>query len=430
MNPKKLLRKVAPKKLIALSEETYRKTRVAGSHLRFRLPTRGLRVIAITGTNGKTTTCNFLNDVLRHAGYSTAMFTTAVVEMAGQRTANTIHRTVPHTKELFQFLADANDHNVDFVILETTSHALHQHKVWGIPIEIAVMTNLSQDHLDYHGTMEKYAESKARLFSGYMNPKTCILNADDEWFDYYKKKSVGRILTYGKSKNADMRISTLKLSGEGITLRLDTNDYSIVTSAPVIGEFNGYNLTAVATIAHSIGIAPDEIKKAIASVQDVPGRMELIRSSQGFTAVIDYAHGPDALEKALEALQATAKGKVSVVFGATGERDTSKRPIMGKVVAKNADNIYLTDDETYSEDSDTIRQEVMVGIKTGGGVSKTTEIADRYSAIKQALSDAKKGDMILIAGLGHQDYRAMNEGNIPWQETEVVRNILKEIGRE
>ena len=429
MNPKKLARKVAPKKLVALSEEAYRKGRVAGSHISFGLPARGLRVIAVTGTNGKTSTCNFLNDVLKYAGYSTAMFTTAVVEMAGQRTANTIHRTVPLAKELFQFLKDARSNQVDFVILETTSHALHQHKVWGIPIEIAVMTNLTQDHLDYHGTMEKYAESKARLFDEYMNPKWCVLNTDDEWFTFFKERSVGRVVTYGKSKNADMRISSLKTSPGGITLRLDTDDYSIVTSAPVLGEFNGYNLAAVSTVAHIVGIAPDEIKKALANVSAVPGRMELIKSSVGFTAVVDYAHAPDALEKALQALQATTKGKVVVVFGATGERDTSKRPIMGKVVAKNADRIYLTDDETYSEDGDLIRREVMAGIRANGGASKTTEVADRYEAIKRSLHEAKKDDMILIAGLGHQDYRAMKEGNIPWQETEVVKTILKELGR-
>jgi UDP-N-acetylmuramoyl-L-alanyl-D-glutamate--2,6-diaminopimelate ligase len=196
MNPKKLIRKAAPKKLVRLAEESYRKGRLAGVHIEYGFPARKLRVIAITGTNGKTSTCNFLNDVLKQFGYSTAMFTTAVVEMAGERSANTIHRTVPPTKELFRFLKQAKDARVDFVILETTSHALHQHKMWGIPVDIAVMTNLTQDHLDYHGTMEKYAESKSRLFSKYMNPKWCVLNTDDEWFDYFKSKCTGQVFTF------------------------------------------------------------------------------------------------------------------------------------------------------------------------------------------------------------------------------------------
>ena len=164
MNPKKLIRKAAPKKLVRLAEESYRKGRLAGAHLQYGFPARNLRVIAITGTNGKTSTCNFLNDVLKQFGYSTAMFTTAVVEMAGERSANTIHRTVPPTKDLFRFLKQAENAHVDFVILETTSHALHQHKMWGIPVDIAVMTNLTQDHLDYHKTFASYFEAKARLF--------------------------------------------------------------------------------------------------------------------------------------------------------------------------------------------------------------------------------------------------------------------------
>jgi UDP-N-acetylmuramoyl-L-alanyl-D-glutamate--2,6-diaminopimelate ligase len=428
MNPKKLLRKVAPKKLVRVGEEAYRKARLAGAHVRFGLPARNLRVIAITGTNGKTSTCNFLNDVLKFGGYRTAMFTTAVIEMDGVRSANTIHRTVPPTNDLFRFLKQAKDSQIDFVILETTSHALYQHKMWGIPVEIAAITNLTQDHLDYHGTMERYAESKARLFGAYMNPKWCVLNADDSWFDFFKQASVGQVFTYGKSLGVDMRIQNLGVSSNGVKMRLDGSDYSIVAYSPVLGEFNAYNLTAVASIAHIVGMSPDEIKKALASVHDVPGRMELVRSSLGFTAVVDYAHAPDALEKALQALRATTKGKVMTVFGATGERDTTKRPIMGEIAARNADKIYLTDDETYSDDGDEIRKQVMAGIVKAEG--NVVEIADRYSAIKQALLDAKKDDMILIAGLGHQDYRAMKDGNIPWQEVDVVRTILKEIGRE
>jgi UDP-N-acetylmuramoyl-L-alanyl-D-glutamate--2,6-diaminopimelate ligase len=427
MNAKKVIRAVIPKKLVQVGEEAYRKGRLAGAHVRYGLPARKLRVIAVTGTNGKTSTCNFLNDVLKHAGYSTAMFTTAVVEMAGERNPNTIHRTVPPTKELFHFLSLAKISQVNFVILETTSHALDQHKMWGIPIEIAVMTNLTQDHLDYHGTMEKYAESKARLFSKYMNPKWSVLNGDDAWYEFFKDCSVGQVWTYGKSKAANLKISSLSTNETGLKLRFDTDKYSIVASARVLGEFNGYNLAAVASVAHLLNIAPDEIKKAISAVQDVPGRMEIIKSSKGYTAVVDYAHAPDAIEKALQALRTTTRGKIAIVFGATGERDTTKRPIMGKIAAQNADRIYLTDDETYSEDGDKIRREVMAGIIDAGGNAKTVEIPDRYEAIKLALLNAKKDDMILIAGLGHQDYRAMAEGNIPWQETDVVKKIISEI---
>ncbi len=428
MNPKKLVRKVAPKKAISLAEETYRKSRLGVVHLSYRLPARKLRIIAITGTNGKTSTCNFLNDTLISAGYRTAMFTTAVIEMDGERVLNTNHTTVPKTKDLFRFLKLAKIKKVDFVILEVTSHALHQHKMWGIPIEISVMTNISQDHLDYHGTMQKYADAKGRLFSKYMKPTWCVLNTDDEWYDFFRSKSSGRLFTYGKKEGANLRISSLKTSAEGVALRLDHADHSIIATSGVIGEFNGYNLSAVASVCEILGISPDNIRKGLETVRSVPGRMEMIRSSHGFTAVVDYAHAPDALEKALLALRSTTDKKVSVVFGATGDRDKTKRPIMGQVAAKFADKIYLTDDETYTEDGDMIRKAVFEGIVKAKGRSKTIEIADRRDAIKKALEEAGKGDMILVAGIGHQNYRAMNNGNIPWQESEITKELLKELG--
>ncbi len=430
MNPKKLLRKVAPKKAVKLAEESYRKGRLGATHIGYGLPARNLRVIGVTGTNGKTSTCNFLNDALKHAGYTTALFTTAVIEMAGERSINTNHTTVPVTKDLFRFLKLAKVKKVDFVILEVTAHALHQHKMWGIPIEIAVMTNISQDHLDYFGTMQKYAQAKARLFSSYMKPKWCVLNIDDEWFDFYKSESSGQIFTYGKDKSADLVIHSLSPSAGGLTMRFNRPDHSIVAVSPVIGEFNGYNLATVASICEVLGMRPDEIRKCLQAVGTVPGRMEMITSSKGFTAVVDYAHAPDALEKALVALRTATTGKVSVVFGATGDRDTTKRPIMGEIAVKFADQIYLTDDETYTEDGDSIRKAVYEGIVKEGGSDKTVEVADRREAIKKALMGAKKGDMILIAGLGHQNYRAMNEGHIPWQETDVVRELLQEIDKQ
>jgi len=427
MNPKKLLRRVAPKKAITFAEESYRKSRLGATHLGYGLPARKLRIIGITGTNGKTSTCNFLNDVLKQAGYRTALFTTAVIEMDGQHSINTNHTTVPKTKDLFRFLKLAKIKKVDFVILEITSHALHQHKMWGIPIEVAVMTNISQDHLDYHGTMELYAGSKARLFSTYMKPKWCVLNIDDDWFEFFKSASFGRVYTYGKNKLAYLRIGSMKSSADGLTLRFNSAEHSIVTTSSVIGEFNGYNLAAVASVCEVLGIPPDVIRKGIEAVGAVPGRMEMITSPMGFTAVVDYAHAPDALEKALSALRTVAGGNVSVVFGATGDRDSTKRPIMGKIAATYADKIYLTDDETYTEDGESIRKAVLKGIVDAGGSGRTMMVADRREAIKTALSEAKKGDMILIAGLGHQNYRAMNEGHIPWQETDVVRELLQEI---
>lgn len=425
MNPKKLARKVIPHSLISTVEGSYRKTRAGINQTIYGNPGKNLKIISVTGTNGKTSTCNFINDILKNAGYRTAMFTTAVIDMDGQKTLNRTHRTVPLTKELFSFLRTARNKNVDYVILETTSHSLDQHKMWKLPIDIAVMTNLTQDHLDYHGTMENYAAAKAKLFNGYMSPRVSILNSDDEWFEYYRNQCTGEMRTFGKNK-ADLRITSFTSSSTGLKVRFDTVDGSIVSQSPLIGEFNAYNLAAAASACLAAGLNTLQIRTGIESIMGVPGRMEMIPSSNGFSVVVDYAHTPDALEKALLALKTATRGKVSLVFGATGDRDRSKRPIMGQVAARLADHIYLTDDETYTENGASIRRAVMEGITKEGGAHKTNEIEDRRTAIKAAVLAAQKKDMILVAGLGHQDYRAMNEGHIPWQESDVVKEILKE----
>jgi UDP-N-acetylmuramoyl-L-alanyl-D-glutamate--2,6-diaminopimelate ligase len=424
MNPKKLARKILPKKLIPASEVTFRKARLGATHLRYGLPARKLRVIAVTGTNGKTSTCNFLNDALRSAGYSTAMYTTAVIEMADVRQINTRHSTVPLASELFHFLRTAKAKRVDFVILEVTSHALQQHKLWGIPIEIAVMTNLTQDHLDYHGSMEAYAGAKARLFDKYMKPKVCVLNTDDEWFEYFHGKSAGKIVTYGKKSGSDVQIKSIDPTASGLKMDLEQSGVVSKYTASLLGEFNAYNLCAVVAILTVLGQDTGKIQKSIAAAEPVPGRMELVSVAGSPTIVVDYAHTPDALQKALEAIKQACTGQVSVVFGATGDRDKSKRPIMGKVAARLANHIYLTDDETYTENGDYIRAEVMGGIVKAGGAHKTTVVADRKEAIKTAISHAKQGDMVLVAGIGHQNYRAMAGKNIPWNEVEIVKEIL------
>jgi UDP-N-acetylmuramoyl-L-alanyl-D-glutamate--2,6-diaminopimelate ligase len=409
MQTKQIIRKIIPNKPLRLAEEIYRKSRVDLVNYRLGKPATELKIIAITGTNGKTSTCNFLNDLLKSAGLTTAMYTTANIEMAGNNILNTKHRTVPLISELFAFLKTARANKVDWVILETTSHALDQHKLWKIPVEIAAITNLTQDHLDYHGTMEKYAASKARLFNEYCRPKRIVLNSDDNWFEYFKKASVAEVSTYGKAKSNDFATRDIRLP------------------AGIIGEFNRYNIACAATISRLIGLSDRQIEQGIATIKPVVGRMQTIQSPSGYTVVIDYAHTPDALEKALEALKTGLEGRLTIVFGATGDRDKSKRPIMGQVAAKYADHIYLTDDETYTEDGDAIRASVMQGIVDCGAVAKTTEIADRKSAITAAISQATKGDVILLAGIGHQDYRAMGGNNIVWDEFKIATDLVAQL---
>ncbi len=425
INPKRIVRKVLPEGATRLAEESYRRGRRVITHARYGFPARNARVIAVTGTNGKTTTCMLINAILKSAGFKTAMFTTAVVEVADKTEPNLRHTTVPVTADLLNFFRKAKRMDVDFIVLEVTSHALHQHKLRGIPIEVAVMTNLSQEHLDYHGTMERYAEAKARLFNAYMQPTYCVLNHDDRWFDYFAKQSVGACSIYGQKGGSDVTMRKIKLSSRGTDFELDIDGSKVSAHIQLPGEFNVYNAASAAAGVSVLGITPEKIAKGLSELKAVPGRMERVSASQNFTVIVDYAYTPDALEKALKSIREITKGRILLVFGATGDRDKTKRPVMGEVAAKNADRIFLTDDETYTEDPAAIRKEVMAGITKAKGQKKTTEIGDRREAIKAALKIAKKGDVLLLAGIGHQNYRNMAGKKLPWDEREIAKALLK-----
>jgi UDP-N-acetylmuramoyl-L-alanyl-D-glutamate--2,6-diaminopimelate ligase len=418
MNPKKLVRKVLPKQGIKAAEESYRKGRVYALQARHGFPSKGLHVIAVTGTNGKTTTANYINTMLTSAGKRTALFSTAVIELDGESRLNRTHRTVPLTSELVSFFKQAKAAKVDYVIMEVTSQALHQHKMLGMPVDIAVMTNLTQDHLDYHKTMENYAAAKARLFTGYLNPGQVILNRDDSWYQYFRDRSVGDVTTYGESADSDAQISTIRLQATKSTWTLAGN--KLLTTLP--GKFNVFNASAAACVGNLVGLTEQQIEQGIAALHAVPGRMEVIEAGQDFGVLVDYAHTPDALHNVLTAAKEIGKGRVLVVFGATGDRDKAKRPLMGSIVAARADLIYLTDDETYTEDPDTIRAEVRAGIEQAKG--HYIEVADRRQAIATAFAEAKAGDVVVLAGMGHQDTRNMGGQSIAWDERDIARELL------
>ena len=420
------VRSVLPSQAVHLLENVYRKTRIQLVSARYGWPARGLRVIAVTGTNGKTTTANYINEILKQAGYKTAMFTTAVIEVAGESKINDLNATVASVSRMQQFLNEARRYKVDFVILEVTSHSLHQHKLDGVPIEAAVMTNLTQDHLDYHKTMEKYAAAKGLLFA--RNPRYIVLNRDDDWFDYFDRYlAEEQKITYGKSEDADVRISDIKLykKGSEAVLAFDHQEKSqLATYLP--GEYNVFNMAAAASICYVLGVSMSDIKNGIASLEGIPGRFERATKDEKYEVIVDYAHTPDALEKLLEATCNITKKRIILVFGACGDRDALKRPIMGKIAAKLADEIILTDEESYNENPDKIRRDIYAGIEESKATNKTTEIADRREAIRHALNIAKKDDTILITGMGHEQFRIINGEKLPWNDTNIVREIISE----
>lgn len=419
------VRKALPKGAVARLEDRYRLARARVLSARYGHPARHLRVIAVTGTNGKTTTVNYLNEILKEAGYATAMFSTATIEVAGVAKRNDLNATVASTARMQQFFREAKRKKVNFVVMEFPSHAIHQHKLYGVPVEMAIMTNLTQDHLDYHGTMEAYAEVKGRLFAG--EPKFIVLNRDDEWFDYFDKFVAGsQKITYGKHAESEAHIDNVKLYRKGTEAKVTIDHQThldLATNLP--GEFNAYNMTAAVAAAYLLGVKLNDIVEGVANLEAVPGRFERVVEGLPYDVVVDYAHTPDGLEKLLQATRAITKNRVILVFGACGDRDKAKRPMMGGIAAHLADRIFLTDEESYNENPDVIREMIYKGIEeVKGGSMKTTEIADRREAIEKALHVATKGDTVLITGMGHEVYRIVKGERIPWNDAQVVREIL------
>ena len=428
-NLTKTARKVLPKSALVGLEKSYRKSRAKIISARYGNPAHDLRVIAVTGTNGKTTTVNFLNEILKEAGYRTAMFSTANIEIAGEQTVNDTNSTTATVARLQKFFRDAKKADVEFALIEATSHALDQYKFEGVPIEMAIMTNLTQDHLDYHKTMENYAAAKAKLFE--MNPNLVVLNADDEWFDYFNNFAAeSQKITYGEGESADVKIEKIKLykKGSEANLRIDNNvELEIATNLP--GEFNIYNMTAAAAGAYLLGISLKDIQEGIANLEGVSGRFEYATPGLPFDTIVDYAHTPDALEKLLKSAKEISKNRTILVFGACGDRDREKRPIMGKIAQDLADRIIITDEENYTEDATQIREEIISGIskKNDKLPANIQEIPDRKEAIRKALQIAGKGDIVLITGLGHEVYRVIDGEKTPWNDAQIVREIAQEI---
>lgn len=425
-SPKKIARKLLPKKALRAVESEYRLARASYANARFNWPAKGMRVIMITGTNGKTTTAHFLFSILRQAGYSVGLSSTAEFRVNEKVTVNDTNMTVVDPIQLRRQLADFKQHRVDFVILEATSQALDQHRLFGIPCEVAVFTNLTQDHLDYHKTMRRYAEAKSKLWQ--LKPKISVLNRDDEWYKYFAEKSTGQIITYGYGQSRhtknEITFSGYKASSAAASFSLTLPDGKMVVKSNLPGKFNAYNAAAAAAAAIGLKIKGDDIERGIEALEHVTGRLQEVSIKKPYKVLVDYAHTPDGLEKALEAAKELATGKLWLVFGACGDRDKLKRPIMGKIAGKLADQIIVTDEESYSEDPAGIRAEVIEGVlKARGGEKKMQEIGDRREAITTAMTSAKKGDLILITGLGHEQYRIENGKRIKWNDADVVQKL-------
>lgn len=392
-------------------------------------PARGMKVIGITGTNGKTTTSFVVHRMLNEAGYKAGLMTTVAWAVGDEVQAQTQHMTNVPVPLLMKRLKQMKAEGVEWLVLETTSHALAQHRTWGVPYSVAVLTNITHEHLDYHKTFERYVAAKQKLFELTQRNKKGlqmgIANADDLHGASFASVTQNSIL-YGVEAG-EVQAKNIQLTADGIAYDAEAwgDTYRITSHLP--GSFNVYNTLAAVCVGRAVGLTREQVEQGVAATRGVAGRMEMIAAGQPFAVVVDYAHTPDALENVLRALRESTKGTLRLVFGATGDRDKSKREPMGAVAAKAADRVYLTDDETYTEDPEAIRAAVLKGIVEAGGKDKTVVIPDRMAAIRQAFSDAQPGDTVLLAGIGHQDYRAMGGEKMPWDEREVARQLLAEL---
>ena len=383
---------------------------------RYHHPAKNLKVIGVTGTNGKTTTCFMIWHMLNQAGRKTGLMTTVAYGVKKLK-PELNHMTTVDANTLNSRIQDIANQGAEFLVLEVTSHALAEYRTLGIPFEIAVFTNLTHDHLDYHKTMQNYRNAKGKLFK---KAKYSILNADDPASKYYQTLS-REYTTYG-IKNGEYRAKSIQLTVNGVNY--SCGDINIETKIP--GQFNIYNSLAAVLVGRKLGLTNKQIEQGINSLTNVEGRMNIIDEGQPFSVIVDYAHAPDALEKVFESVK-SHKGKIISVHGGAGRRDPSTRAIRGRILAKYSDIVIITEDDSRDEDPEEIAAAFIKGAEKQGKIMHKDlyKELDRKKAIELAFSKAKKGDLVLILGKGHEKTILRADGPHPFEDIEVAKTILK-----
>lgn len=396
----------------------------------YRFPANQMTIIGVTGTNGKTTTCNLLHAIFTEAGQKTGMLTTVNFKIGEAVESNLNKQTTLGPFALQKKLQEMKQAHCKTVVVEVTSHALIQSRLWGVNIDTAVFTNLSQDHLSYHGDMETYKEAKGLLFKQLNTfrrkpgiPKISVVNQDDAVADYFNHFAADQVFQYGIQKGTyGARDLQARPNGTTFTLRIPNGE--AVVNYKIPGKMNVYNALAAATVAVAHHINLNTIQQALEKMEPVPGRLEPIEQGQPYTVIVDYAHTEDSLHQLLSMFKELTVGKLILVFGATGGgRDQSKRPKMGAVAHEYADFIIVTDDDPYEEDRNNIAYQIRKGIPREEG-DRFWQVMNREEAIRLALSLAKEGDSVIIAGKGGEEVQVIGKEKIPYDDRQVVRKIL------
>lgn len=394
-------------------------------------PAQRLGITGITGTNGKSTTAFLLESILSAASRKSTLIGTIEYHVAG-KTLPAPH-TTPEALELQRIFRESVDSGATEAVMEVSSHALAQERVYGIPFDVAVFTNLTRDHLDYHKTMDEYFEAKRILFAGCGDrpPRVVVANTDDEYgreLINFSRKNGSAVITYGIHK-ADFHVSRLDVSTSGTRVDLTTPDDTIEISSPLIGRVNAYNILAAAAAAHARSCSAEAIAIGVSNLARVPGRFERVDCGQPFTVAVDYAHTDDALRNLTSLARDLVKphgGRVITVFGCGGDRDRAKRPLMGEAAGKGSDFVVLTSDNPRSEDPLAIINDAVIGLQRSGVDYKTEP--DRAAGIRLALNEARKGDIVLIAGKGHEKVQTSRSGSAPFDDRQVAAECLGELG--
>jgi len=394
-------------------------------------PAQRIALTGITGTNGKSTTAFLLESIFQAAGRKTALVGTIEYHVAGKVLA--APHTTPESLELQRLFQESVAAGETEAVMEVSSHALAQERTYGIPFDVAVFTNLTRDHLDYHGTMDEYFAAKRLLFSGSGSnpPRVAALNTDDDYGLQLKKLCQGAgsdVITYAILE-ADFHTSKLEVTARGTRFQMITPDDSIPLVSPLIGRVNVYNVLAASAAAYARGCPAEAIAGGIAKLQRVPGRFERVDCAQPFTVVVDYAHTDDALRNLTSLAREFVKqdgGRVITVFGCGGNRDRTKRPLMGEAAGRGSDFVVLTSDNPRNESPLAIINDAVVGVQRSG-VKYTIE-ADRRTAIRTALAQARPKDIVLLAGKGHEKVQIVGAASNPFDDRQVATEILRELG--
>jgi len=430
MNARSIVKKLIPSYLFTSIEPYGHLAEAVYWNVVNGFPAKGLKVIGVTGTNGKTTTCYLIHQMLNDAGYKVGLMTTVGFGVGSEIKPQMEHMTTVSVPLLLKRIKAMRAEGIEWLVLETTSHALAQHRVWGIPYSMAVMTNVTHEHLDYHKTFERYLNAKRRLFKltnkNKRGLRIGIINADDPNSALFAR-DIAKPMLYGLNQ-ADVVAQQVKLQPNGVNYVVKHKQQTLNINCHLPGSFNVANSLAAVCVGLSLGLSTEQIEKGIAALKGVEGRMTTIKAGQKFNVIVDFAHTPDSFEKLFIDIKPVVKGKLIVMFGSAGRRDVAKRAEQGSLAGKYADEVVITEEDDRDVDGLKIMQQIANGAESEGKIRDKDLflVHDRKQAIAFTLKLAGPQDTVLLLGKGHEKTIERADGEHPWNEIETTRQLLRQ----